>query len=171
MSALVNVLVAVAVVALIVSRQVRPQQLADAKRWWLVPAVLVYLAIREKGLVDPDHHMASVLLLGTEIATGLLMGAAWGWTSKVWTEADGSVWTRGTRATAAVWAVGIAVRAGLAGIGALAGIRMGTGALLLGLAASLLVRSGILVWRAQSPPASYGVAADGSTRPLWKDRV
>ncbi|MFI1103577.1 DUF1453 domain-containing protein [Streptomyces melanogenes] len=171
MSALVNVLVAVAVVALIVSRQVRPQQLADAKRWWLVPAVLVYLAIREKGLVDPDHHLASVLLLGTEVATGLLMGAAWGWTSKLWTEADGSVWTKGTRATAAVWAVGIAVRAGLAGIGALAGIRMGTGALLLGLAASLLVRSGILVWRAQSLPASYGVVGDGPARPLWKDRV
>ncbi|WP_329402114.1 DUF1453 domain-containing protein [Streptomyces melanogenes] len=171
MSALVNVLVAVAVVALIVSRQVRPQQLADAKRWWLVPAVLVYLAIREKGLVDPDHHLASVLLLGAEVATGLLMGAAWGWTSKLWTEADESVWTKGTRATAAVWAVGIAVRAGLAGIGALAGIRMGTGALLLGLAASLLVRSGILVWRAQSLPASYGVAADSSARPLWKDRV
>ncbi|MFF1481729.1 DUF1453 domain-containing protein [Streptomyces sp. NPDC058301] len=171
MSALVNVLVAVVVVALIVSRQVRPQRLADAKRWWLVPAVLVYLAIREKGLVDPDHHLASALLLGTEIATGLLMGAAWGWTSKLWTGADGSVWTKGTRATAAVWAVGIAVRAGLAGIGALAGIRMGTGALLLGLAASLLVRSGILVWRAQSLPASYGVAADGPARPLWKDRV
>ncbi|MEU4349291.1 DUF1453 domain-containing protein [Streptomyces sp. NPDC023838] len=171
MSALVNVLVAVAVVALIVSRQVRPQQLADAKRWWLVPAVLVYLAIREKGLVDPGHHLASALLLGTEIATGLLMGAAWGWTSKLWTGADGSVWTKGTRATAAVWVVGIAVRAGLAGIGALAGIRMGTGALLLGLAASLLVRSGILVWRAQSLPASYGVAADGPARPLWKDRV
>ncbi|PKV88425.1 CcdC protein domain-containing protein [Streptomyces sp. TLI_146] len=171
MSALVNVLVAVAVVALIVSRQVRPQQLADAKRWWLVPAVLVYLAIREKGLVDPDHHLASVLLLGTEVATGLLMGAAWGWTSKLWTEADGSVWTKGTRATAAVWAVGIAVRAGLAGIGALAGIRMGTGALLLGLAASLLVRSGILVWRTQSLPASYGVAGDSPARPLWKDRV
>ncbi|GAA0576333.1 DUF1453 domain-containing protein [Streptomyces crystallinus] len=169
MSALVNVLLAVAVVALIVSRQVRPQQLADAKRWWIVPAVLVYLGIRQ-GLVDPDHQVASVLLLGTEVATGLLMGAAWGWTSKVWTEPDGSVWTKGTRATAAVWAVGIAVRLALAGIGALAGIRMGTGALLLGLAASLLVRSGILVWRAQSLPASYG-AADGSARPLWKDRV
>ncbi|OAR23345.1 DUF1453 domain-containing protein [Streptomyces sp. ERV7] len=171
MSALVNVLVAVAVIALIISRQVRPQRLADAKRWWLVPAVLVCLGIREKGLVAPDHHLASVLLLGTEIVTGLLMGAAWGWTSKVWTEPDGSVWTKGTRATAAVWAVGIAVRAGLAGLGALAGIRMGTGALLLGLAASLLVRGGILVWRAQSLTASYGVAADGSARPLWKERV
>ncbi|MEV6551614.1 DUF1453 domain-containing protein [Streptomyces sp. NPDC051597] len=171
MSSFVNVLVAVAVVALIVSRQVRPQPLADAKRWWVVPAVLVYLGIREKGLVDPDHHLASVVLLGTEIATGLLMGAAWGWTSRLWSEPDGSVWTRGTRATAAVWGLGIAVRIGLTGIGALAGIRMGTGALLLGLAASLLVRSGILAWRARSLPASYGVAADGRVRPLWKDRV
>ncbi|MEU5435059.1 DUF1453 domain-containing protein [Streptomyces sp. NPDC020719] len=171
MSALVNVLVAVAVIALIVSRQVRPQRLADAKRWWLVPAVLVYLSIREKGLVDPDHHALSVLLLGAELVTGLLMGAAWGWTTKVWAEPDGSVWSRGTRATAFVWVVGIAVRVGLAGIGVLAGIHMGTGALLLGLAAAILVRSGILVWRARSVRASYGVADDSMARPLWKDRV
>ncbi|MFK8908580.1 DUF1453 domain-containing protein [Streptomyces sp. YS-3] len=170
MSSLVNVLVAVAVVALIVSRQVRPQRLADAKRWWVVPAVLVWLGIRQKGLVDPDHHLVSAVLLGIELATGLLMGAAWAWTSKVWSEPDGSVWTRGTRATAAVWVLGIAVRVGLAVIAALAGIRMGTGALLLGLAASLLVRGGILAWRARSLPASYGVAA-APARPLWKDRV
>ncbi|WP_369375816.1 DUF1453 domain-containing protein [Streptomyces sp. cg36] len=171
MSALVNVLVAVAVVALIVSRQVRAQQLTDAKRWWIVPAVLVYLSVRQQGLVDPDHHVVSVLLLGAELVTGLLMGAAWAWTTKVWAEPDGSVWTKGTRATAAVWGVGIAVRLGLVGLGALAGIHLGTGALLLGLAASLLVRSGILVWKAQSVRASYGATGGTTARPLWKDRV
>jgi hypothetical protein len=80
----------------------------------------------------------------------------------VWTEPDGVVWTKSTKASAAVWVVGIAVRVGLVAFGALVGVHQDSSALMLGLAVTLLVRAGILVWRAQSLPSAP--SAGGSTR-------
>ncbi|GHH88135.1 DUF1453 domain-containing protein [Streptomyces sulfonofaciens] len=174
MSGLVDVAVAVAVVALIVVRQVRPQPLSGGRRWWLVPAVLICLALREPGILDARHQVASGILLAVELLVGVVMGAAWAWTSRVWTEPDGSVWTRGTKATVAAWIGGIVVRVGLAGLGALMGIHQGTGALLLALAVSLLVRSATLTWRAQQAPRTpEGVTAyrGGVRSASWKDPV
>ncbi|MGW2057384.1 hypothetical protein ACWCOZ_26315 [Streptomyces sp. NPDC001840] len=59
------------------------------------------------------------------------------------------------------------------GIGALAGVHQGTGALLLALAASVLVRRGMLVMRARTarPPYGDGSAAAGAAAAPWKDRV
>ncbi len=177
MSGLADVLVALAVVVLIVIRQIRPQRVTPGRRWWVVPAVLVVFALRSPGthgFIDAQRPLASGLLLAAELVTGLLMGAAWAWTSRVWTESDGSVWARGTKATTAVWIGGIALRLGLAGLGALIGVRQGTGALLLALAVSLLVRSGILVWRARSVSPVPGQAAaygDGVQAASRKDPV
>ncbi len=171
MSALFNVLVAVAVVALILVRQLKPQQVNGGGRWLLVPALLVFFSVRDGGLVDQHHQVASIVLLGAEVLIGLLMGVGWACTSTIWTEPDGTTWSRGTKATAGIWVLGIAVRVGLAGLGALAGIHLGTGALLLALAASLLVRGALLMWRTGPAPASYGVAAESPARQVWEDRV
>ncbi|MFD9821264.1 DUF1453 domain-containing protein [Streptomyces violascens] len=172
MSALFNVLVAVAVVALILVRQFKPQQLGgDGRKWWIIPAVLVFFAVKNGGLVDQHHQAGSIALLGAELVTGVLMGVGWAWTSKIWTEPDGTVWSRGTKATAGIWVLGIALRVGLAGLGALAGIHMGTGALLAALAASLLVRGALLMWRARPALTPYGVAAASPAQQVWKDRL
>ncbi|MFJ6570602.1 DUF1453 domain-containing protein [Streptomyces sp. NPDC091292] len=173
MSGLANVLVVVAVVVLIAARQMRPQQIRDARRWWILPVVLLYLGLREPGIIDAHHEAASGVLLAVELLVGLVMGAAWGWTSRVWSEADGSVWSKGTKATAAVWGGGIALRLGLVGTGAVIGVHQGSGALLLGLAVSLLVRAGVLAWRAQSAHPAYAQAtAYGDDVPVstWRDR-
>ncbi|WP_030563159.1 CcdC protein domain-containing protein [Streptomyces aureocirculatus] len=145
-----NALLILAALVLVVIRQTKPQRMTGSKRWWLVPAVLAYAAVKDTGLVDTHHEAASTALLGCEVLVGLLMGVAWARTSHVWTEQDGSVWTRGTKATVGVWVVGIAARLGLMGAGLLIGIHQGTGALLLALAASLLVRAGLLELRARS---------------------
>ena len=40
------------------------------------------------------------------------------------------------------------------------------------LAVTLLMRSGVLMWRARQMRPAYGGAADGMpSRPAWKDRV
>lgn len=174
MSALVNVLVIIAAVALIAARQLRPQRItADGRRWLVLPVILVVLALREPGLLDQHHRSLSVLLLGAELLVGLVMGVGWARTSRLWTDQDGTLWSRGTKATIAVWIGGIALRAGLMGIGALAGVHQGTGALLLALAASVLVRRGMLVMRARTarPPYGDGSAAAGAAAAPWKDRV
>lgn len=174
MSALVNVVVIVAVVALVIARQFRTRRVTGDRKLLLEPAILTVLALREPGLLDPHHHTASAALLAAELLIGLATGAGWAWTTRIWTEADGSVWSRSTKASALVWLLGIALRMGLYATGAAAGVKQGTTALLLALAATLLVRSGILLWRARLQlPAAHRTAAygDGMSRPSWKEGV
>jgi len=174
MSGLVNALVIVAVVALVVVRQFRARRIGTDRRWWFVPAIVAVLALREPGILDPHHQTESALLLGAELLIGLLTGVGWAWTTRVWVEADGAVWSKSTKASVAVWIVGIALRVGLFALGAVLGVHQESSALMLALAATLLVRSGILVWRAQSvTPADHPVTAygDGMPRPAWRERV
>ncbi|MEU5296340.1 DUF1453 domain-containing protein [Streptomyces umbrinus] len=174
MSGLVDVLAILAVVVLVIARQFRTRRIATDRSWWVVPAVLVFLALREPGLLDPDHRTLSVLLLGTELLVGLATGIGWAWTTRIWRTPDGTVWSRSSKASGLVWTVGIALRAGLFGLGAALGLHQDSSALLLALAVTLLVRSGIMVRRAQTlPPASGQSAAygDGMPQPSRKERV
>ena len=170
MSGLANVLVICAVVVLVIVRQFKAQPITTDRGWWAIPAVLVFLAVREPDLLDPHHRVASVGLLAAELLVAVAMGFGWGRTSHVWTARDGSVWSKGTKATAVVWGAGIGLRLGLFGIGALLGVRQGSAALMLALAATLLVRSGVLAQRAGLFRSAYGVA-DAAYEPMRKDRV
>ncbi|KUN69231.1 hypothetical protein AQJ46_22130 [Streptomyces canus] len=174
MSGLVDALLIVVVVVVVIARQFRASRIDTGRRWWLLPAVLAVVALREPELVDAHHRTTSVALLTAELLTGLAIGAGWGWTSRIWTEPDGAVWSRSTKASGAVWAVGIGLRAGLFALGAALGVHQDSSALLLALAATLLVRSGTLVSRAHSlrptgaPAPAYGEPMFRST---GKERV
>ncbi|MEU1147731.1 DUF1453 domain-containing protein [Streptomyces sp. NPDC005863] len=166
MSGLTNALVICAVVVLVVVRQFKAQQIGTDRRWWLIPAVLVFMAVREPDLIDPHHRTASVTLLAAELLVALAMGAGWARTSHVWSDQDGTAWSKGTRATAMVWVVGIALRAGLYGIGSLLQVRQGSATLMLALAATLLVRSGLLLLRSGAVSgvgAGVGTGAERAT--------
>lgn len=173
MSGLVNALVIVAVAAIVIARQFRARAINTDRRWWLIPVILAVVALREPGVLDAHHRTESAVLLVVEILIGAATGAGWAWTTRVWTEADGAVWTKSTRASIAVWIVGIALRIGIYGVGAALGLRQDSSALMLGLAGTLLVRGGILVWRAQSLGATSGAvpAYGGGMRSARKERV
>ncbi|MGW3196409.1 DUF1453 domain-containing protein [Streptomyces sp. NPDC001118] len=162
MSGLVNALVIVAVAALVIARQLRAQPVNTDRRWWLLSVILGVAALREPSILDGHHRAESVVLLVVELLVGVATGAGWAWTTRVWTASDGVVWTKSTKASIAVWGVGIALRIGLFGIGRVLGLHQGSAALMLGLAATLLVRGGILLWRAQPlgtahrPTPAYG---------------
>ncbi|MGW1795754.1 DUF1453 domain-containing protein [Streptomyces sp. NPDC001984] len=174
MSGLVNALVIVAVVVLVIVRQFRARPIGTDRRWWIVPVILAVVALREPGILDAHHRTESVLLLATELLIGLATGAGWAWTTRVWVEPDGVVWTKSTTSSVVVWIIGIALRVGLFALGATIGVHQDSSALLLALAATLLVRSGILMRRAQfltpgvAPATAYGDAMPGSAR---KERV
>ncbi|MEL5956084.1 DUF1453 domain-containing protein [Streptomyces sp. CLV115] len=157
MSGLVNVLVIGAVIAVVVFRQCSAQQITDDRRWWVLPGILLVLSLREPGLVDPHHAALSAAVLGAEMVVGLVTGAGWAWTTRLWREADSSLWSKGTKATAFVLVGGLALRAALYGAAALMGIHQGTAALLAALAVTLAARGGALMWRAgQMRPAHGG---------------
>ncbi|GAA3708521.1 DUF1453 domain-containing protein [Streptomyces tremellae] len=162
MSELLYALAAVAVAALIISRQVRPQRIGGGgRRWLVVPAVLVVLGAKQGGVIDPHHTTLSAGLLVAELVIGLLMGAGWAYTSRVWTEPDGSVWSRGTKATAGVWVGGLVARLGLMGVGALAGVHQSTGALLIALGVSFALRGALLLHRGGALPLTRGTSYRG----------
>ncbi|MEU2715978.1 DUF1453 domain-containing protein [Streptomyces sp. NPDC007205] len=162
MSGLVNALVIVAVAATVIARQFRARAINTDRRWWLLPVILAVVALREPGILDAHHRAESAVLLAVELLIGVATGAGWAWTTRVWTAPDGVVWTKSTKASLAVWGVGIALRIGLFALGLALGLHQNSSALMLTLGTTLLVRDGILVWRAQSlgtadrPAPAYG---------------
>ncbi|GAA3144000.1 DUF1453 family protein [Streptomyces rameus] len=173
MSGFVNALVIVGVVAIVIARQFRAHPINTDRRWWLLPVILAVVALRKPGILDAHHRAESAVLLAVELLIGLATGVGWGWTTRIWTAPDGIVWSRSTKASVAVWGVGIALRAGVFALGSALGLHQDSSALMLGLAGTLLIRSGILAWRAQpsgaasSPAPAYG---DGK-RSAWEERV
>ncbi|GGT60555.1 DUF1453 domain-containing protein [Streptomyces coeruleorubidus] len=174
MSGLVDALVIVLVAMLVIARQFRATPIDGERRWWLLPGILAVVALREPGVLDAHHHTASVLLLGAELLVGLATGAGWAWTTRIWVEPDGTVWSKSSRAGVAVWGVGIGLRVGFFALGAAMGVHQDSSALLLGLAGTLLVRAGILARRGRSPGSAvdsgwaYG---DSTVRPVGRERV
>jgi hypothetical protein len=174
MSGLVDALVIVLVAVVVIARQFRARRIDSERRRWLLPALLIVLALREPGMIDAHRPTASALLLGAELLVGLATGAGWAWTTRIWTEPDGTVWSRSSTASVAVWAVGIGLRAGLFALGTAVGVHQDSSALLLGLAGTLLARAGILARRGQSPRRGAtlsGAYGDGTTRPVGREHV
>ncbi|UNO39566.1 DUF1453 domain-containing protein [Streptomyces sp. MST-110588] len=160
MNGVPDVLVIVAVVAIVLVQQFRPQKLSlDRKSWWVLPAVLAFMALRKPDLLDPAHRTASVALLAVGVITALLTGAVWAWTTRIWTDRDGVTWCQGRAVTFAVWAGGIALRLGLYGVATALGVHQGSPATMVTMAAMLLARTGVLTWRAQGDQATYRVPA------------
>jgi hypothetical protein len=158
MSGPANALVILAVIGYVIARQLRPRRVGG-DRWWLIPGLLAVLAVRDGGFIDPHHPGPATALLTAELVVGAAMGVVWATTTRMWTEADGAVWARGTRATVVVWTLGIALRAGLYGIAVAAGIHQGSGSVLFTVAATLLIRTGTLLRRARSLEPSYRTAS------------
>ncbi|GAA2330379.1 DUF1453 domain-containing protein [Streptomyces kunmingensis] len=167
MSGFTDVLVIVAVAALVLARQFRTERLSMDRKWWLLPALLGFFALRNGSLTDAHHLPGSVALLVVELLVSLGIGVGWVFTTHVWSDEQGDVWTKGTVATAGTWLGGIAARAAVVGIGMALGIHLGSSALMLGFALSLLVRSGLLMWRAGSLRSAY---VGAFAQPAWEDR-
>lgn len=161
MTALVNIVVIIAVLALVVRRQMRAQRLDTERRFWLLPLILGVLALRDPQLIDHDHAALSAVLLGASLVAVLAMGSVWGWTVRLWRAADGAVWAKGTKATVAAWVGMIAIRLGLYGIGSAMHVHQAGSALMLGIAVMLLVRSLVVNWRARTAELPRQAAAIG----------
>ena len=162
MNSTANIALAVVVVVLVVARQFKARKVsADGPRMLILPAVLAFLALKEGHLVDPAHKDAAVALLVVSIVVEVGMGFAWGFTTRIWRDASGTAWFKGTAATGFAWVGMIAVRVLLYVVAGAMGIATGEGAILLGLAAVLLVRKAVVTWRAREVAPSYGVTAAG----------
>ncbi|MFG2698723.1 DUF1453 domain-containing protein [Kitasatospora sp. NPDC051984] len=149
MTALSDVLIAVAVIVLVVGRQLRARRLDTERRFWLLPLVLAAVALRDPVLIDPQHKTAAAVIVGCSLITTVGMGCAWGWTVRIWRESDGALWTKGTASTAFAWVGAILIRAGWYGVAVALHIHQSNSVLLLSLGLLLLTRSVAIQWRAK----------------------
>jgi hypothetical protein len=151
-----NGLIVLAVLALVIARRFTRRRL-DERRLLVIPLVLGGIGIAQGGAVDPRHSALSAGLLAAEILAALLLGLGLGATMHLWREADGSLWSQGTWATFGIFLASVAVRGGLFGLGYAAGVRPGSGTILISVAAWLLAQNALLSWRSRDLPRRVSV--------------
>ncbi|WP_131741083.1 hypothetical protein [Actinomadura roseirufa] len=158
MNALESVLLAGAMLALILRRQLRAAPV-DERRLYAVPAVLMVVGIAQGGLVGGAHPVLAVALFAGQAVAAIGFGVLRAATVRLWREPGGTLWRRGTARTAVAWAVSAAARAALIGAGYAGGIRPAPGGVLLLLGATLLVQNLVvgLRGRAITATATAGV--------------
>ncbi|OXM71658.1 DUF1453 family protein [Amycolatopsis vastitatis] len=140
MNSTVNVVAGLAVLALLVVRQIRKRPLREDPR----PVVLVVLLVL--GILQLGTYLkvvpASAAVIALLVAT-LLLGAGFGavraWSVRIWRE-DGQLWRQGSRLTAVLWLVGFGVHIGLDALFDGVAHGLGVGSILLYLAVSLGVQ-------------------------------
>src|ERR1700761_2492653 len=104
-----NVLIGIAVVALLIVRQLstRPVRETSAARIILILGVIGIVEMVSAG----KHHTVGPGAVAL-IVLGLILAGAFGaWratTVRVWRDGNGAAWRKGTAATAALWIVAIA---------------------------------------------------------------
>lgn len=138
-----NGLIVLAVVVLVIVRRFTRRRV-DERRLLVIPLVIGAIGIGQGNVIDAHHAGLSTGLLAVEIVAALLLGLGLGATMRVWREADGSLWSRGTWATFGVFVASIAVRGGLYGLGYAAGVRPGSGTVLISVAAWLLAQNAVI---------------------------
>ena len=160
MSSVENIALIVLVVAWVVARQFQARQFSgNARRMLILPAVLAFLGLRAHNLLDPHHQATAAALLIVGVVVEVGMGVVWGFTTRIWRDENGTIWAKGTKATAFAWVGMLLVRVGLIALGSALGVASGEGAILLSLAALLLVRSAVVTWRAREISPAYRVSA------------
>jgi uncharacterized membrane protein YsdA (DUF1294 family) len=153
-----NGLIVLAVVVLVITRRFTRRRV-DERRLLVLPLVLGGIGIAQGGAIDTHHFALSTGLLAAEVVAALLLGLGLGATMHLWRKADGSLWSRGTWSTFGVFLASIAVRAGLFGVGYAAGVKPGSGAVLISVAAWLLAQNALISWRSRQLPARVSVQA------------
>jgi uncharacterized membrane protein YsdA (DUF1294 family) len=147
-----NGLIVLAVVVLVIVRRFTRRRV-DERRLLVIPLVIGVIGIGQGKVIDAHHAALSTGLLAAEIVAALLLGLGLGATMRVWRETDGSLWSRGTWATFGVFVASIAVRGGLYGLGYAAGVRPGSGTVLISVAAWLLAQNVVIGWRSRGLPS------------------
>lgn len=152
MNAILTGLIIAAVVVLVLVRRFGARQVAETKLM-VLPLIVGFIGIREGKLLD-DHHLAlSTGLFAVEVVVAIAMGCGLGATMRMWRESDGSLWTKGTKVTAGVFAVSLIARGGLALVGSAMGVHTETAAVLVSVAVWLLAQNAVIGWRVRTAPA------------------
>ena len=109
-----NLIIGVAVVALLVSRQLMARRLNDNYRLSVILAIigLVQFVSFLKSVHGPHDDGRIIVALVGSLVLAALLGAARALTVRVWRQDDGQLMRQGTWVTAVLWIVSLAVHLG-----------------------------------------------------------
>ncbi|MFF0578102.1 hypothetical protein [Streptosporangium saharense] len=109
------------VLALVVYRQMRTRP-ARSRGLLVFGLVLTVAGVYGGGLFDMGFSVLGVAVVAVEVAMALAFGALRAWTVRVWRDADGVAWSRGTGWTLLAWLVSFAARLALFAAGGALGL-------------------------------------------------
>lgn len=151
-----NVLIALAVLALILSRQLRTREVRETQPYRIM-LILGVVGLVETVQFQQQHavSLAGWSLVGTSLVAGVVFGALRGRTVHVWRE-GGVLYRKGNAVTLALWLLAIGLHLGVDVVlkhvdHAAAGI--GSTSILLYLAVTLGVQQLLVLERAEHLPA------------------
>ena len=154
--AIVNVVIGIAVVALLIVRQLRPRPASErsALRLTLVLGVIGILQIRS-AVGGHAISAATIMLVAAGLLAGALLGVVRATTVKVWRASDGLPWRQGTLVTAVLWLISLGVHLGIdvAVDHSTTAHTLGAASILLYLAVTLGVQQEIVRARASGLPS------------------
>ncbi|MBN9619480.1 MAG: hypothetical protein J0H43_07075 [Actinobacteria bacterium] len=151
---MVNVLVGIAVLVLLVVRQLQPRPAREDSSLRLM-AILAIVGVVELGSAVKKAHehaisASAVALLVAGLVIGAVFGAVRAMTVHIWRDESGAAWRRGTAVTAVLWVVSLGVHLlGDALLDHVSSVKgLGTSSILLYLAITLGVQREIVRMRA-----------------------
>ncbi len=164
-SVIPEVVVGVAVLALLIYRQVRKRPVNG--RGARLAGILAIIGILELAQYLSKHHPGGTIYVA--IAGSLVLAAGFGamraFTVKIWIE-NGQPWTQGHWLTAVLWVVALAAHFGFDALVSHGNINSGiaSATAILYLAVSLGIQRVIVSWRASQLP---GVTSTGPVTPAF----
>lgn len=146
-------LVFAALVVFILVRRFGARKIGSELRLFVIPIVLVAVAALQSDFIDAKAPLLSesLLALGTLLAGAL--GAGVGYTMRIWRDAAGTPWSKGTKLSVLMLIATILVRVGIIAADYALGLAPSTGASVLFVAAWLLAQNAVIAWRVRTLPA------------------
>lgn len=159
--------IAVAVVALVVVRQVRPRPVSG-RGLLILPVILIVIGITEVTRAVPKGQGmtgAESSWLAADLAVGLVFGVIRGFTIRLYEQA-GELWRRGTKLTVALWLVTFALRIVISVVGGHHGAgKVLDDGVLLTLGVTLGAQYAIVMWRGVRTGIPFAVRERDRLRP------
>jgi putative effector of murein hydrolase len=162
-SQVIDVVVAVALVAWIIVRQVQPRPVSP-RPMLILPLVLVVVGISQVSKAAPSGHSLTstdVTWLAVDLAVAVVSGLARAFTIRLY-EQGGELWRQGTPVTVVLWLASIAARVVIAILGSHSGAgKTLDDGLLLSFGVSLAVQAALIIWRGQQLGIPFAVRDRG----------
>ncbi|MEU6425804.1 hypothetical protein ABZ860_07865 [Microbispora sp. NPDC046973] len=145
------VVIALAVVAFVIYRQMTPRPVARPVGL-IIAAVMVVAGFGGGGLVDPRHTALSLAVLVAELLVAAGLGVVRAMTTRVWRDRHGVAWSQGGVTTLIAWVGSIAVRVAMIALTSLLGLASSQSSVLLFVGVTLGVQFLVVARRASALP-------------------